>query len=132
MKVMNLRPLHDRVVVETLAAEKKAGSIILPELAQEKPHEGKVVAVGSGYRGKDGKIIGLDIKKGDRVIYGKWSGTEVKVEDKKYLIMKETDILGVVEGAGKVAVRERGEPAMAGAAAHGMPGHIHDDDCCDD
>ena len=65
---MNLRPLHDRVVVETLAAEKRTGSIILPETSQEKPHEGKVVAVGSGYRGKDGKVIGLDIKKGDRVI----------------------------------------------------------------
>ena len=129
---MKLRPLHDRVVVETLAAEQKSGSIILPDTAQEKPHEGKVVAVGSGYRGKDGKVINLDITKGDRVIYGKWSGTEVKIEDKKYLIMKEADILGVVEGNAKVVVRQRGEAAAAGGAAHGMPGHIHDDDCCDD
>jgi chaperonin GroES len=127
---MNLRPLHDRVVVETLAAEKKAGSIILPDTAQEKPHEGKVVAVGSGYRSKDGKVIGLDIKKGDRVIYGKWSGTEVKIEDKKYLIMKETDILGVVDGTAKVVVRAPGEKVAA--ASHGLPGHIHDEDCCDD
>lgn len=130
---MNLRPLHDRVVVETLAAEQKVGSILLPDSAQEKPHEGKVVAVGVGYRGKDGKIIGLDIKKGDRIIYGKWSGTEVKLEDKKYLIMKESDILGVVEGNAKVTVRQRGEAAAAGSAVpHGMAGHIHDDDCCDD
>ena len=129
---MNLRPLHDRVVVETLTAEKKVGSIILPDSAQEKPNEGKVVAVGVGYRGKDGKIIGLDIKKGDRIIYGKWSGTEVKLEDKKYLIMKESDILGVVEGNAKVTVRQRGEAAAAGSAPHGMAGHIHDDDCCDD
>ena len=129
---MNLRPLHDRVVVETLDAEKKVGSIIVPDTAQEKPHEGKVVAVGVGYRGNDGKIIGLDIKKGDRIIYGKWSGTEVKIDDKKYLIMKETDILGVVEGNEKVVVRQRGEAAVAGSAPHGMAGHIHDDDCCDD
>ena len=129
---MNLRPLHDRVVVETLSAEKKVGSIILPDAAQEKPNEGRVVAVGSGYRGKDGKMIGLYIKKGDRVIYTKWSGSEVKVEDKKYLIMKEADILGVVEGNAKVVVRQRGETAAAGSAPHGMPGHVHDDDCCDD
>ena len=128
---MNLRPLHDRVVVETLSAEKKVGSIILPDAAQEKPNEGRVVAVGSGYRGKDGKMIGLDIKKGDRVIYTKWSGSEVKVEDKKYLIMKEADILGVVEGNAKVVVRQRGETAAA-SVPHGMPGHVHDDDCCDD
>lgn len=130
---MQLRPLHDRVVVETLPAEQKSGSIILPETAQEKPNEGKVVAVGSGYRGKDGKVIALDIKSGDRVIYGKWSGSEIKLEDKKYLIMRESDILGVIEGDGKVVVRERGEAAAAGGAVpHGMPGHIHDDDCCDD
>lgn len=127
---MNLRPLHDRVVVEALAAEKKAGSIILPDTAQEKPHEGKVVAVGSGYRGKDGKLIDLDLKKGDRVIYAKWSGNEVKVDNKKYLIMKESDILGVVEGNAKIVVRAPGEKVAA--VSHGMPGHIHDDDCCDD
>ena len=93
---MNLRPLHDRVVVETLAAEQKSGSIILPDTAQEKPNEGKVVAVGSGYRSKDGKVIGLDIKKGDRVIYGKWSGTEVKIDGQDLLIMKESDIMGII------------------------------------
>ncbi len=95
---MNIRPLHDRVVVEPLAAEEKTkGGIIIPDTAKEKPSEGKVVAVGSGYRGDDGKITPLDVKKGDRVLYGKWSGTEIKVEGKDLLIMKESDILGVVQ-----------------------------------
>ena len=96
-----LRPLHDRVVVEPLAAEQKtAGGVILPDTAQEKPQEGKVVAVGAGARGDDGKLIKPDVKKGDRVLYGKWSGTEVKVEGKDLLIMKESDIMGVVEQSG--------------------------------
>ncbi len=95
---MKIRPLHDRIIVEALTAEQKTkGGIIIPDTAQEKPSEGKVVAVGSGYRGEDGKITALDVKKGDRVLYGKWTGTEVKVEGKDYLIMKESDILGVVE-----------------------------------
>lgn len=95
---MNIRPLHDRVIVQALDAEQKtAGGIIIPDSAQEKPSEGKVVAVGSGYRGEDGKVHKLDVKKGDRVLYGKWSGTEVKVDGKDLLIMKESDILGVVE-----------------------------------
>jgi chaperonin GroES len=93
-----LRPLHDRVVVEPLAAEQKtAGGVILPDTAQEKPQEGKVVAVGAGARGEDGKLIKPDVKKGDRVLYGKWSGTEVKVEGKDLLIMKESDIMGIIE-----------------------------------
>ena len=93
-----LRPLHDRVVVEPLEAEQKtAGGVILPDTAQEKPQEGKVVAVGAGARGEDGKLIKPDVKKGDRVLYGKWSGTEVKVEGKDLLIMKESDIMGIIE-----------------------------------
>ncbi len=94
---MNIRPLHDRVVVEPLAADQKtAGGIIIPDTAQEKPSEGKIVAVGSGYRNDEGKVTKLDVKKGDRVLYGKWSGTEVKVDGKDLLIMKESDILGVI------------------------------------
>jgi chaperonin GroES len=94
---MNIRPLHDRVVVEPLAADQKtAGGIIIPDTAQEKPSEGKIVAVGSGYRNDEGKVTKLDVKKGDRVLYGKWSGTEIKVDGKDLLIMKESDILGVI------------------------------------
>jgi chaperonin GroES len=92
------RPLHDRVVVEALSAETRtAGGVIIPDTAQEKPQEGKVVSVGPGARGEDGKIIKPDVKKGDRVLYGKWSGTEVKIDGKDYLIMKETDIMGIIE-----------------------------------
>ncbi len=94
---MNIRPLHDRVVVEPVAADQKtAGGIIIPDTAQEKPSEGKIVAVGSGYRNDEGKVTKLDVKKGDRVLYGKWSGTEIKVDGKDLLIMKESDILGVI------------------------------------
>ncbi len=95
---MNLRPLHDRVLVQALEAEEKtAGGIIIPDTAQEKPMEGKIIATGSGARGEDGKVIALDVKKGDRVLYGKWSGTEVKVDGADYLIMKESDIMGIIE-----------------------------------
>jgi chaperonin GroES len=95
---MKLRPLHDRVLVQPLEAEEKtAGGIIIPDTAQEKPMEGKIIAVGSGARGEDGKVVKLDVKKGDRVLYGKWSGTEVKVDGSDYLIMKESDIMGVIE-----------------------------------
>lgn len=93
-----LRPLHDRVVVEPLKAEQKtAGGVILPDTAQEKPQEGKVVAVGPGARGEGGKLVKPDVKKGDRVLYGKWSGTEVKIDGKEVLIMKEADIMGIIE-----------------------------------
>ncbi len=93
-----LRPLHDRVLVEPLSAEEKtAGGIIIPDTAQEKPQEGKVVAVGNGARGEDGAVQPMDVKKGDRVLYGKWSGTEVKVDGKELLIMKESDIMGIIE-----------------------------------
>ncbi len=95
---MKLRPLHDRVLVQPLEAEEKtAGGIIIPDTAQEKPMEGKVIAVGAGARGEDGKVVKLDVKKGDRILYGKWSGTEVKVDGSDYLIMKESDIMGVIE-----------------------------------
>ena len=95
---MSFRPLHDRVLVKPLDAEEKtAGGIIIPDTAKEKPQEGKVVAVGAGERGEDGKLNKLDVKKGDRVLYGKWSGTEVRIGGDDLLIMKESDILGIVE-----------------------------------
>ena len=93
-----IRPLHDRVLVEALDAEvKSAGGVIIPDTAQEKPMEGKVIAVGAGARGDDGKLIPPDVKVGDRVLYGKWSGTEVKLGGKDLLIMKESDIMGVIQ-----------------------------------
>ena len=94
---MKFRPLHDRVLVKRLDAEEKtAGGIIIPDTAKEKPMQGEVVAVGSGVRGEDGKIIALDVKAGDRVLFGKWSGTEVKIDGDELLIMKESDILGIL------------------------------------
>jgi chaperonin GroES len=85
-------------LVEPLDAEEKtAGGIIIPDTAQEKPMEGKIIATGSGARNEDGKVVALDVKKGDRILYGKWSGTEVKVDGTDYLIMKESDIMGVIE-----------------------------------
>ena len=99
---MKFRPLHDRVVVRRVEEEAKtAGGIIIPDTAQEKPSQGEVVAVGPGARGDDGKINALDVKVGDRVIFGKWSGTEVKIDGTDLLIMKESDIMGVLEGATK-------------------------------
>ncbi len=95
---MQIRPLHDRVLVEPLDAEEKtAGGIIIPDTAKEKPMEGKIVAVGKGSRNDEGKVAPLDVKKGDRILYGKWSGTEVKVDGDDYLIMKESDVMGVIE-----------------------------------
>jgi len=94
---MKFRPLHDRVLVERIEAEEKtAGGIIIPETAKEKPQEGKVIAVGTGTRADDGKVTPLDVKAGDTILFGKWSGTEVKVDGKDLLIMKESDILGIV------------------------------------
>jgi chaperonin GroES len=96
---MNFRPLHDRVVVRRLEAEEKtAGGIIIPDTAKEKPMEGEVVAVGPGARDETGKLIPLDVKSGDRILFGKWSGTEVKLDGDELLIMKESDIMGIVEG----------------------------------
>jgi chaperonin GroES len=95
---MNLKPLHDRVLVERVSSEDKTkGGIIIPDTAQEKPMEGKVIAVGSGARNESGQVVALDVKKGDRILFGKWSGTEVKIDGKELLIMKESDIMGIIE-----------------------------------
>ena len=94
---MAFRPLHDRVVVRRVDSEEKsAGGIIIPDTAKEKPSEGVIVSVGPGARDEAGKIVALDVKEGDRVLFGKWSGTEVKLDGKDLLIMKETDIMGVI------------------------------------
>src|SRR4051794_39657283 len=94
---MGFRPLHDRVLVRRVEAEAKtAGGIIIPDTAQEKPQEGEVVSVGSGTRANDGKVTPLDVKAGDKILFGKWSGTEVKINGEDLIIMKETDILGIV------------------------------------
>ncbi|HTO84861.1 MAG TPA: co-chaperone GroES [Methylomirabilota bacterium] len=96
---MKFRPLHDRVVVRRVEQEaKSAGGIIIPDTAKEKPQEGEVVAVGPGGRDESGKLIPIDVKAGDRVLFGKWSGTEVKIDGEELLIMKESDIMGVIEG----------------------------------
>src|SRR5207248_351103 len=102
---MKFRPLHDRVVIERIDAEAKtAGGIIIPDTAQEKPQQGKVIAVGPGGRDESGKLIPIDVRVGDRILFGKWSGTEVKIDDVEYLIMKESDIMGVlVEAEAKTA-----------------------------
>ena len=95
---MGFRPLHDRVLVRRVEAEEKtAGGIIIPDTAKEKPQEGEVIAVGAGTRDETGKLVALDVKAGDRILFGKWSGTEVRLEGEDLLIMKESDILGVVE-----------------------------------
>ena len=97
---MKFRPLHDRVVVRRLEQEEKTkGGIIIPDTAKEKPVEGEVIAVGPGARGEDGKVHPLDVKAGDRILFGKWSGTEIKIEGEELLIMKESDIMGVVVDA---------------------------------
>ena len=96
---MKFRPLHDRVLIEVLDSdEKTSGGIIIPDTAKEKPQEGKVVAVGSGARTEEGKIIPMDVKIGDLVLFGKWSGNEVKIDGKEYSIMKESDIMGISKG----------------------------------
>ena len=101
---MKFRPLHDRVVVRRIEEDTKtAGGIIIPDTAKEKPMQGEIVSAGPGARDESGKIVPLDVKKGDRILFGKWSGTEVKIDGQELLIMKESDILGVIEG--KVSVR---------------------------
>jgi chaperonin GroES len=96
---VKFRPLHDRVVVRRIAAEEKtSGGIIIPDTAQEKPSEGEVVAAGPGARDEQGRIVALEVKAGDRVLFGKWSGTEVKLDGEDLLIMKESDLMGVIEG----------------------------------
>ena len=107
---MKFRPLHDRVVVKRVAEEEKTkGGIIIPDTAKEKPMEGEVVAVGPGARDENGKLVALDVKAGDRILFGKWSGTEVKLDGVEYLIMKESDIMGVLveEAARKKAAKKK-------------------------
>ncbi len=96
---MKFRPLHDRIVVRRITAEEKSsGGIIIPDTAKEKPMEGEVIAVGPGARDEQGKIQALDVKAGDRVLFGKWSGTEVRLDSEDLLIMKESDVMGIIEG----------------------------------
>jgi len=103
---MKFRPLHDRVVVRRLEAEEKtAGGIIIPDTAKEKPMEGEVIAVGAGARDEAGKLVPLDVKAGDRILFGKWSGSEIKIEGEDLLIMNESDVMGVIDGA--AAVRKK-------------------------
>jgi chaperonin GroES len=100
---MKFRPLHDRVVVRRIEdASKTPGGIIIPETAKEKPIQGEIIAVGPGARDEAGKLVPLDVKKGDKVLFGKWSGTEVKIDGQDVVIMKESDILGVIEGKASV------------------------------
>ena len=95
---MKFKPLHDRLLLKPITAETKTkAGIIIPDTAQEKPMQGEVIAVGPGARDESGKLVALDVKKGDRILFGKWSGTEVKIDGTEYLIMKESDIMGVVE-----------------------------------
>jgi chaperonin GroES len=97
---MKFRPLHDRVVVRRLDAEEKTtGGIIIPDTAKEKPMEGEVIAAGPGVRNEQGHLVALDVKAGDRILFGKWSGTEVKLDGEELLIMKESDIMGIIEGS---------------------------------
>ena len=97
---MKFKPLHDRVLVRRVKSdEKTAGGIIIPDTAQEKPMEGEVIEVGSGARDESGKLVPLDVKKGDKILFGKWSGTEVKMDGEEYLIMKESDIMGIITSA---------------------------------
>jgi len=104
MAKLKFRPLHDRVVVRRIDAEEKTkGGIIIPDTVKEKPQEGEIIAVGPGGRDEAGKLIPIDLKSGDRVLFGKWSGTEVKIEGVDYLIMKESDLLGVLESVGSAA-----------------------------
>ena len=103
---MKFRPLHDRVVVRRIVSDDRtAGGIIIPDTAKEKPQEGEIIAVGPGARDEAGKLVPLDVKAGDRILFGKWSGTEVKIDGQDYLIMKESDVMGILEGraAGKKA-----------------------------
>ena len=100
---MKFRPLHDRIVVKRIEAEEKtSGGIIIPDTAKEKPSEGEVLAVGPGARDENGKLVALDVKAGDRVLFGKWSGTEVKLDGEELMIMKESDIMGIIEPVAEV------------------------------
>ena len=105
---MKFHPLHDRVVVERIDAEAMtAGGIIIPDTAKEKPSQGKIIGVGPGGRDENGKLIPIDLQVGDRVLFGKWSGTEVKIDGVEYLIMKESDIMGVLEGTAAAPAKKK-------------------------
>jgi len=105
---MDFRPLHDRVLVRRLEGEEKtAGGIIIPDTAQEKPQEGEIIAVGSGTKSEDGKVTPLDLKVGDKVLFGKWSGTEVKINGEELCIMKESDIMGIIDTKSKPKKKEK-------------------------
>lgn len=109
---MKFRPLHDRIVLRRITPEEKtAGGIIIPDTAQEKPAEGEVLAVGPGARNEQGAVVALEVKAGDRVLFGKWSGTEVKIDGEELLIMKESDLLGVIEG--QPAAKPKGKAKAA-------------------
>src|SRR5437762_3289795 len=115
VKYMAFRPLHDRVLVRRIEAdEKTAGGITIPDSAKEKPSEGEIVAVGTGAKAEDGKVTPLDVKTGDRILFGKWSGTEVKLDGEDLLIMKESDIMGIIEG----------QPASAAPANKKTPAKV--------
>ena len=104
MASTNFRPLHDRVVIKRIAEEEKTkGGIIIPDTAKEKPQEGEIVAVGSGARDESGKVVALDVKAGDRVLFGKYSGSEIKLDGEEYIIMREDEILGIINRAGEAA-----------------------------
>ena len=99
---MDIRPLHDRIIVERLEEETKtAGGLIIPDTAKEKPQQGRVIAAGKGKKTEDGKVLPLDVKVGDKILFGKYAGTEIKIEGKEFLMMREDDVLGVIEGDGK-------------------------------
>ena len=116
---MMFRPLHDRVVVRRIDAEEKtAGGIIIPDTAKEKPQQGEVLAVGPGKRDEAGKLVALGVREGDQILFGKWSGTEVKIDGEDLLIMKEDDIMGVVEGAAAPPGRSDGGRGGIGPAGH--------------
>jgi chaperonin GroES len=107
-EAMKFRPLHDRVLIRRVEAEEKTkGGIIIPDTAKEKPQEGEVIAVGQGARDESGKLIPIDLKAGDRILFGKWSGTEIKIEGEDLLIMKESDVMGVVETGAASARKKR-------------------------
>ena len=105
---MNFRPLHDRILIKRIEEKETVkGGIIIPDTAKEKPQEGEVVAVGNGKKTEDGKVVPLDVKAGDRILFGKYSGTEIKIDNEEYLILKEEEVLGVVEGKAATASRKK-------------------------
>ena len=105
---MNFRPLHDRILIKRIEEKETAkGGIIIPDTAKEKPQEGEVIAVGNGKMTEDGKVVPLDVKAGDRILFGKYSGSEIKMDDEEYLILKEEEVLGVVEGKAAAASRKK-------------------------